>query len=124
MVHAGHLVPDEVGDIAAVLLGIHADDIIPAAHPLPEAVLGDHLDAEGVQEFGGAEFVDPAVVAEGSGDAVAGQELLEAVGGGDGVGVGEVMGLEEGGMATEELGQGEEVGHGAGILSGWCLGIF
>ena len=116
MVDAGHLIPHKIGDVAAVLLGVHADDIVLLRHIGAQPGVGEHLDVEGIQHPGGAQLVDPAVIAQGGARLIPVQQALQAEGGGDGVRVGEVVGLDIDMFSAAQGGQLVKVAHGASSL--------
>ena len=94
VVDAGHLVPDEVGGVSRQLLGVHIEDGVGLLHAGGQILVGRHPDLEGIQHFGGVQPVDAPVIAQLGRYPIEGQQLLKAVGRGDGVGVGEVVGLD------------------------------
>ncbi len=63
MVDTGHFVADEIRHVSAMLLGIHVDDRVRFQHVGAQFFIGGHLNLECIQHFGGAQFVNPPVIA-------------------------------------------------------------
>ena len=76
VVDAGHLIPNKIRDISAVLLRVHTDHIVFLSHVRTQLLIGEHLDLECLQHLRCAQFVDPAIVAEGRGDSMLSQKAL------------------------------------------------
>ena len=98
MVDAGEFIPHKVGHIPGVLLGVHTDDLIRLLQLRDQVFVGKHPDLEGVQHLGGAQLIDLPVIAKDRRHPVLLQQLLEPIGGGDGVRVRKVVGLDINGV--------------------------
>ena len=94
MVDAGDFFPHKICHVPSMLLRIHAYDPVRFPHALHQALVGRHGNPESIQHLRGAQLINLPVIAQHGLHPIVCQQLLQAVRGGDGIRIREIVGLD------------------------------